>query len=50
MQSIERQQFISCCMWLCHFLHMVVEAASSVKLAQTFVKTFEVFISPGELM
>ena len=35
-QSIERQQFVACCMWLCHFLHVVVEAASSFRLVLTF--------------
>lgn len=36
MQSIERQQFVACCMLVCHFLHMVVEAASSFRLVLTF--------------
>ena len=36
MQSTERQQFVTCQMWLCHFLHMIVEAASTFRLVVTF--------------
>ena len=35
MQSTERQQFVTCRMWLCLFLHMIVEAASSFRLVVT---------------
>ena len=35
MQSTERQQFVTCRMWLCHVLQMIFEAASTFRLLVT---------------